>query len=538
MDFDSHSVDLESLDESKGMGRRSFLIGALATGAATSVPLNYAARARARALPLAKEGGFNLGVSSGFPRPRGGILWTRLNGAKNSTRLRLVVAKDRKFANVVAAKDVVAREDRDFTAQGTVRGLDPSEEYFYRFLTKNSSSPVGRFRTAPPLDSNQGLRIVFYSCQNYQTGYYNVQRAIAKEKDVDLVICLGDYVYESNQYEDIKIRDEATGRNKDGVAEFIDEWREKYRLYKSDPDLKAMHAAHPYLAIWDDHEVENNNAGDTESPATTPGETNDGHPRRMPYLERRANGYKAFFNYHPRARFKGDRNRIYEDYRIGKLVHLLLTDERQYRDPQPCGDAIVFPCPESVDPRDMLGDQQKDWWKRTMQASKAKWKVWGNQLMLMNFAIDSGTDAIMDEWDGYQAERTELMTHLTHHGIENVVGITGDIHNFFAGTVSTNGKSTGTPAMTEFVGGSATSPGLPEETGVSASFFQSLGSANPHWKYSNFVDRGYGVLDVKANGVQCTFKRPTTVTQRNGGVVETFAKFSVASGSTTVEQSI
>jgi alkaline phosphatase D len=536
MDFDSDAVDLESLDGSQRLGRRSFLIGALATGAAASAPLNYAAKARAKSFPLAKHGSFGLGVSAGFPRPRGIVLWTRLGGADRSSKLRLTVAKDSKFAKVVEEKVVTARADRDFTARSFVKGLRPSEEYFYRFSTENSNSPVGHFRTAPPKDSNQPLKIVFYSCQNYQAGFYNVQRAIAKEKDVDLVVCLGDYVYESDYYEAAKVRDDTTGRNKDGVVEFIDEWREKYRLYKSDPDLKAMHAAHAYTAIWDDHEVENNQAGATPGAGAAPNETDDGHPRRMPYLERKANAYKAFFNYHARTRFKGDRDRIYEHRRLGKLVDLIVTDERQYRAPQPCGDAIVTPCPDAATVRAMLGDRQKDWFKRTLQGSSAKWKLWGNEVMLMGFAITPTTDAILDEWDGYAAERTELMNHITANGIKNVVGITGDLHNFFAGTVTDTGKSGGTPAMTEFVGSSATSLGLPEETGLTPTFLDALKPANTQWKYAEFASRGYGVLEVKPADVSCTFKKPTTIKTRNNGATTTLAKFRVATGSTTVEQ--
>ena len=536
MDFESDAVDLESLDGSHTLGRRSFLIGALATGAAVSAPLNYAARARARAVPFAKDGAFKLGVAAGFPRPRGIVLWTHLGNAKGNERLRLLVAKDRKFGNVVLEKDVIARADRGHTAKTKVRGLDPAEQYFYRFVTGNSSSPIGRFRTAPPKDSKTPIKIVFYSCQNYQNGYYNAQRAIANERDVDVVVCLGDYIYESNQYEDRKVRDESVGRNGDSDAQFIDEFRQKYHVYKRDPDLKAMHAAHPFIAIWDDHESENNNAGANESPSTTPGQTNNGFPRRVPYLERRANGYKAFFNFHPRIRFKGERDRIYEDYRLGKLVDLILTDERQYRDIQPCGDGIVIPCPEADDPRGLLGAAQKDWWKRTLHASPANWKVWGNQVMLMNFEINDTTDAIVDEWDGYKAERRELMNHISHHGIKDVVGITGDIHNFFAGTVTNSGKSDGTPAMTEFVGGSASSPGLPEETGLTPGFFETVKANNPHWKFAEFASRGYGVLEVRPKDITCTFKSPTTITERNGGVVSTLAKFKVGSGSTTVQQ--
>ena len=140
---------------------------------------------------------------------------------------------------------MVAPQGPDHTAEASLRASSPREEYFYRFVTENSASPIGHFRTAPPMDSNEKIKIVFYSCQHFQTGFFNVQRAIAKEKDVDLVVCLGDYVYEySNQYEDMKLR-HATGRNHDGDAQFLDEWREKYRALQGRPDLQAMHAAHP-----------------------------------------------------------------------------------------------------------------------------------------------------------------------------------------------------------------------------------------------------------------------------------------------------
>lgn len=536
MDFESSSVDLESLDGSQRLGRRSFLIGALATGAAATAPLNYAAKARAKALPLAKDGAFNLGVASGFPRPRSTTLWTRLAGAKGNQRLRLLVATDSKFANVVHERNVVAEQGRDHTARSVIRGLKPSEQYFYRFLTESSSSPVGRFRTAPPHNSKAPIKIVFFSCQDFQAGFYNVQRAISEEKDVDLVICLGDYVYESDYTEDDKVRDDTTGRNRDGVVEFPDEWSQKYQLYKRDSDLKALHAAHPFISIWDDHEVENNNAGATPGSGALPNQTDDGKPRRIPYPERRANGYEAFFNYMPRTRFKGDRDRIYEDYRLGKMVDLILTDERQYRAPQPCGDAIVTPCPDAATARAMLGERQKDWFKRTLAASPANWKVWGNEVMLMGFRITVAANAIQDEWDGYAAERTELMSHITQNGIKNVLGITGDLHNFFAGTVTETGQDTGTPAMTEFVGSSATSPGLPEETGLTPSFLDAVKPLNSQWTFSEFASRGYGVLELNSKEATVTFKRPTTTSSRNGGVVNTLAKFKVASGSTTVQK--
>ncbi len=190
----------ESLDGSHRLGRRSFLIGALATGAAVAAPVNYAAIARQRRIPLAKQGKFDLGVASGFPRPRGIELWTRLGEIKRTSKLKVVVATDRKFRNVVDEKLVTAREERDFTARTFIKALKPDKHYFYRFVTKDSKSPVGRFKTAPPLDSRKPIRIAFYSCQHYEAGFYNAQRAIANEKDLDLVLCLGDYIYEYRRH--------------------------------------------------------------------------------------------------------------------------------------------------------------------------------------------------------------------------------------------------------------------------------------------------------------------------------------------------
>ena len=190
-------LDLDELEGSPRLGRRAFLIGGLATGAALSAPINYAAMARSKRIPLAKQVKFPQGVASGFPYPKGTILWTRAEGLKKTARLKLEVAKDRHFKNIVLEKTVTARSDRDFTARTRIGGLKPAREYFYRFFTEHSHSPVGRFRTGPPADSKQPLRIAFYSCQEYQPGFFNAQGAMAKE-DVDLVVCLGDYIYESD----------------------------------------------------------------------------------------------------------------------------------------------------------------------------------------------------------------------------------------------------------------------------------------------------------------------------------------------------
>jgi alkaline phosphatase D len=536
MDLDSveeTKVDLESLDGSHRLGRRTFLIGALATGAAVAAPVNYAALARKRRTPLAKHATFEQGIASGFPRPKGIELWTRLGEINRTSKLDVTVAKDRKFNKVVDEKTVIARSDRDFTARTFIKGLEPDQHYFYRFHTKDSKSEVGRFKTAPPLDSSKPIRIAFYSCQDYDVGFYNAQRAIANEPDLDLVLCLGDYIYEYASANGV--RRDTTGVNHDGDSQLLSEYWEKYRLYKSDPDLKAMHAAHPFLAVWDDHEVEDNRAdGSPSSSQKDPNKTAlRNYPRRVSFAQRTANGDQAFFNYMPRSRFKGDRNRVYEFYRLGKLVDLLLTDERSYRDPQPCNDAQLQGCADADAPRTMLGLPQLSWFQQSLKSSKAAWKLWGTEVMVMATRIAAGVPAQVDAWDGYGFERKQILDYILDNGIQNVVALTGDIHTFFAGTAYTTGdKATGRAAFPEFVGGSATSTGLPEATGLSPSTLAFLAQVNPHIDFYDFVHRGYGVIELNRTQAACQLKIVDAKTQ-GASAPTTVASYRVGLGDRT-----
>jgi alkaline phosphatase D len=534
-EFEDSRFELESLDAEPRLGRRQFLIAGLATGAAVTALPNYAAIARNRRIPVAKSGTFPLGVASGFPYPRGTILWTKLDGGKHTSRLKLQVAKDRHFRNVVLEKTVTARKERDFTARTRVRGLDPAHEYFYRFHTKDKGSPVGQFRTAPPRDSNKPVRIAFLSCQSYEAGFYNAHAAIAKEPDIDFVLHLGDYIYESHYYPGP--RADTTGFNHDGNVEFLAEYRQKYNLYKRDPDLQAMHSAHNFVSVWDDHEVEDNYADGLASSHAQPGFTNNGHPRRVSIEERRANAYRAYFNYMPRIRFDGDRDRIYEHARFGRLVDLIITDERQYRDQQPCNDAQLVTCPDQQNPnRTMLGIQQKSWFKQTLASSPQTWKLWANEVMLMGFQQAPQNGANNDQWDGYAAERRDLLEFVLDNNIKNLLPLTGDIHNFFVGTATTDGSDTGTPACGEFVGGSTTSLGLPEETGFDPGVIKALiNNLDKHISYTELESRGYAIVEVTPAQATCEFKRVQTQT-RDGGQATSMGKFVLASGSTTPQQ--
>ena len=484
--------------------------------------------ARRRRQPLA-GGTFSLGVAAGVPRLKGATLWTRVDGLERSGRVLLEVAADPDFRRVLHREKRLARADADFTVHRTLfsKKLRPGERYWYRFETRDGSSPVGRFKTAVPPDSAEPVRIGFFSCQKWHQGYYTAHGALAAEDDLDVVVSLGDYVYEEPM-KDVRVaeRQDTTGATGDGDVQTLPEYRDKYRLYKSDPHLLAMHAAHPVHAIWDDHEAEDDYAGENEGDPL--------RPRRVPFLERRNAGYRAFFEYLPVPRFRDDPLRTYGRLRIGQ-VDLFRLDTRQYRDALAC--PPQQPCPEGNAPgRTILGERQKAWLKAELEGSRANWRVIANQVMMM--ALDVGTPGVgfnADQWDGYAAERRELLEHVLAKGIEDVTVLTGDIHTFFAGAVHTSGRVDSPAAATEFVGGSITSTGIQESVGGDPRATEAgLRGFNPHLDYVNVERRGYGVLEASAAELKVVFRAPKTVLEPESEV-EDLARFRVARGSTAVE---
>src|SRR3954453_14793549 len=528
-------------DTDARLRRREFVVAGAGAGLAFAGvgPLNYVALAKQRTLPVASDGAFAHGVASGIPTPRGITLWTRVSELTRSSQLTLEVASDKHFRNVVKRQKVVADANKDFTVHAAVGKLKPAHEYHYRFHTKHKNSRVGTFRTLPPADSNQPIKIGFYSCQSYEAGYYTAQAGLAKEKDLDFVLCLGDYIYEHHYYDGPTERIDKTGANKDGDVQTLAEYREKYRLYQADKHLQDMHAAYPFVAMWDDHEVEDNYAGkQPDSASTDPAnkENNNEFPRRVPYGQRRSNGYKAFFEAMPQLPPKS--NRVYGSLKIGKMAELFLTDERQYRDPQPCKDVQVQSCDADNDPgRTYLGAAQKKWVKNAIPASKAKWKLFASETMMMSLDSAPGQHANHDQWDGYAAEREEILTTYVDKKVDNLVVLSGDIHTFIAGNLYTNGETSGKPVGTELVGGSATSFGLAEELGLPPELLDSLRkSADPHVIYADFVHRGYCVIEAGKSELKGEFKAVSDAKVPNG-TVSSLAKFTVESGKPELHQS-
>ena len=245
------------------LSRRELLLRGAALASAATLPSATPGLARPGARRhnrrrLLAAGEFDCGVASGMPGQRSALLWTRVGGLERSGRLAYEVSRDREFRHVVAAGTTLASAAQDFTVHQRVTGLAPGSEYYYRFHHRDGSSPVGRLRTRRPADSREPVKLALFSCQNYEAGYYTAHAGLAQE-DVDLVVPLGDYIYERRYYGGP--RRDTTGANRDGDVQTLPEYRAKYRLYRADPHLQAMHAAFACAPIWDDHEVEDNYAG-------------------------------------------------------------------------------------------------------------------------------------------------------------------------------------------------------------------------------------------------------------------------------------
>jgi alkaline phosphatase D len=518
--------------------RREFVFASAGAGLAFAGmgPVNYVALAKQRALPLAKNGKFAHGVASGDPASNSITLWTRVSELTKSSRLTLEVASDKHFRKVIKRQEVIADAGKDYTVHARVSKLKPAHEYWYRFHTQHKDSRVGTFRTLPPADSNQPVRIGFYSCQSYEAGYFTALAALAKEKDLDFVLCLGDYIYEHHYYNGPAARVDTTGKNKDGDVQTLAEYRQKYRFYQSDKNLQALHAAYPMVVIWDDHEVEDNYAGNQpDSASTDPAgkENNNQYARRVPFGQRRQNGYAAWQEAMPRI----GSTKLYKSMKIGTMAELFLTDERQYRDPQPCNDVRVQPCPDDLNPgRTFLGSTQKSWLKAAVPASKAKWNLLASETMMMALDSTPGVHANQDSWDGYSAEREEILTDFLNKNVNNLVVLSGDIHTFIAGDLYTNGETSGKRIGTELVGGSATSFGLPEELGLPSATLQSLRQASdPHVTFADFDHRGYCVVTADKNKLVGEFKAVSDAKIPNG-TVSSIAKFQVDSGTPQLHQ--
>ncbi|WP_406001421.1 alkaline phosphatase D family protein [Streptomyces sp. NBC_00829] len=507
--------------------RRTVVKAAAATAVVAAPTLNVATSATSATAASAQEApAFLHGIASGDPLPDGMLLWTRITPAPDAvpgsgkgpdTAVSWEVAEDKGFTKIVARGTTTSKASSDHTVKVDVRGLRPATVHYFRFTSGASVSPVGRTRTAPATDAaTPGVRFGVVSCANWEAGYFSAYRHLAARADLDAILHLGDYIYEyaTGGYPEPKyvVRQHSPKHEIITLADY----RFRHATYKTDADLQAMHAAHPVIAIWDDHEFANDAwSGGAEN--HTPGAEGD-------WAARAAAARQAYFEWMPvRASTEGT---VYRRLRYGKLADLHLLDLRSFRSKQASVGSGEVDDPE----RSITGRAQLDWLKAGLAASDASWKLVGTSVMISPVAFGSlparllepiaellglpkgGLAVNVDQWDGYTDDRRELLTHLNRRGIENTVFLTGDIHTAWANDVPVTAATypLSPSAATEFVVTSVTSDNLDDILHVAPDTLSliaetAIKAANRHVKWLDMDAHGYGVLDVTAERSQMDY---------------------------------
>lgn len=539
---------------------------------------------------------FPQGVASGDPTPDSVLLWTRVEAAG---RVRYEVARDEAFADVVASGEAEVSTERDRTVRLEIGGLAAGTAYWYRFVAIGGDdadgvmSPVGRTRTAPAPDADVPVRIALASCQDFAGRWFHAWRALLDRDDIDLVLFIGDYIYETVGHLGVAPPPERAIELPDGMAlddplkgdraaVTLEDYRALYRQYRRDPDLRAVHARFPFVTIWDDHEFANDGWQDH----ATDFDDRMGDERST---ERREAATRAWYEHHPIRRpyepgagFPGDLS-VQRALRWGRHVELVLLDERYHRDdhlvPEGPIDAPIghfmpnsafgsrtfvikaaFDEREAAAPPTMLGEAQRAWAIETLNASTATWKLLASPLVMAQMVIDLSAQESLpemfrqrfyfktDQWDGFRSERRGLLEACA--GVENLVVLSGDLHGFYAAELRADFDTPGDPLAVEFAVSAISAPTIEvqltdvvEQTplldafglgALIAEFDKNVLATNPHFLHAESRRNGLAIIDVTAAEVQATFLEVDDVTRSSGGVARE-ARFRTLAGSRRVE---
>ena len=545
---------------------------------------------------------FPQGVVSGDPKSDSVVFWTRClrrSGDPAAVRVRLQVALDVAFEQVVANVKLAADPAWDHTVRAKVKGLPAGRSLYYRFKAGGDESPVGRTRTAPaPGAALQAVKFAWFNCQDWSINHWGAMSLLAAE-DLDFVVHVGDYIYETvgasfqagavePAHGPISLPDGTTRPDGAIYATTLADYRTLYRTYRGDARLQAVHARFPFIATWDDHEFSDDCWQDHQTYTNA----------NLEQLARRRAANQAWVEYMPvdfgdvsfdPAKPGYDNLRIYRDFRFGNLVHLVMTDERLYRDDHVVPESVIAQAQghdpingsDSIGaryfvqqpvltqfealrtaqlgrPPSILGTTQSTWWKQTMKSSAATWKVWGNELMLSRLWLDLRNAAPppfnalyvvnADAWDGFPAHKAELLGYLRSEGISNVVAITGDLHGFQCGIVRDNPVG-GQPVLVDFLAagvssvsfyhyvkaGAAGTP-LAPLTSSPQLFDAVLRANNPDFAYVDHNAQGYASAVVTPTHMVVTFNKVRSLNPDGTTPVDPLLKrtrFTLVAGTTT-----
>lgn len=512
--------------------RRRFLT---VTGAAAAIAfaVNLPNTAQAAAPTPAADGPapdsdpFTLGVASGDPLPDSVVLWTRLapeplalDGGLPAEPVEVawVIATDAGLTRPVDSGTATAHPEFAHSVHVEVAGLTPGTTYYYRFTTGSWASTTGRTRTAPAPDAlPAAVRFGLVSCQRYDQGFYTAYRHLAAEPELDAVLHLGDYLYEYAVDATAGVRNTPVPAHLNRETRTLEDYRTRYALYHSDPDLQAAHAAHPFIVTWDDHEVDNNYAGAIS-------EQDDAAEE---FLVRRAAAYRAYWENTPlRAPQlpEGPDLPLHRRLRYGRLAQLDVLDTRQYRDDQAHGDGWRVPGEEAADPsRTLLGAAQERWLADGWRESDAVWNVLPQQVTLARRRnqLAGPWPLSMDSWDGYPAARERLLAAAEEAGVENLVVFTGDVHVHYAFDLKADWDDPDSRTVgVEFVTSSVASGG---DGAARPDNWAALTGANPHLRLYD-GRRGYVVVTLDEREARAEFRVLDRVTTPGAGVA-TVASF-------------
>jgi alkaline phosphatase D len=487
------------------LSRREFLMGT--AGASLVLPASL----RAVTVPAAPGStAFRHGVASGDPLPDRVMLWTRVSAAAESVDVKWQIASDPTLTKVVSRGEVRTGAARDYTVKVDAGGLQPGHTYYYAFSAGPERSPTGRTRTLP--SAADRIRLAVVSCSNYPYGFFNVYGRVAARPELDAVLHLGDYTYE---FENGRYGDGAAlNRLPAPLGETITlaDYRERYAIYRTDPDLQEAHRQHPFITVWDDHELANN--------AWRDGAQNHQPASEGDWAARRTAAYRAYLEWMPVREQSGASPLLYRSFRFGSLADLIMLDTRAIRDEQVAPDNIAG----LADPkRTILGAAQEQWCfgeLRRSQRRGASWRLLGQQVLFARMTPLGRQVRNADTWDGYQAARERVLDVIAGDRIDNVVVLTGDVHSSWAMDVPRSPwddyrAQTGERSLAVEFSTPAISSPPPFSDGQGRERAAALKVMLPHLKFMDGEHRGYVLLDVTADRVRTDYMFVPTVTSRS-----------------------
>ena len=484
---------------------------------------------------------FTIGVASGDPLADSVILWTRLLPdhpmPDADVALDWEIATDTAMSVIVASGSATAIAALGHSVHVDVTGLEPDTEYHYRFRVGDYESAPARTHTfAAPGTMPEQFRFAFSSCQNWEQGYFAAYRDLVEQGGIDAFVFLGDYIYEyaSGGYADERSR--STGQ--DFECETVEQYRQRYALYKSDPLLQAAHALVPWIITWDDHEVDNDYAGAGSEQDT----------EREQFLARRAAGYQAWYEHTP-VRLDPPTGADYPIYRAfahGDLLQFHVLDTRQYRADQQRGAQLLPALGDAVQFRDdalgfspeqtMLGEAQRQWLIDGVAASTPVWDVLAQQVFMFGGNAVVGADppvVVVDSWDGYAGERQTVLEAIAP-SVDNLIVLTGDFHSAAVADLRSDPFDLSLPIIgSEFMASSISSSFFDDDDAVTDLVAAAL-AANPQLKWFD-ARRGYTVCDVTPERWHSTF-RAVADQFDEASPVETISEWHVVAGTPGVVQ--